>query len=352
MKQWEAESSYAWSRITASASSHYPYPTQLAPLLTSIFDKTTTIIPTILNERHRLLVIQALGRALYRIKRIKAFPGTTTAAAQQQQQQAESTIETLRQNTLAVLDAFWRPPLALLARGSCHTQAEIGLVVQSLNYIHLAHIYSADNLMTIFYPFLRNVLLAPPSSRNNHHHHHHHHHHDLVGQQQQQQAAAAAPFKAQMLAWARKSPQQVRSVARHAAQILALARLFPEDSIETFNVFHAGVLLVCMARLLPVVVAQHQHQHQQQGSRGGLHIDYLGDREDATGVRVANWVCSGTDDVVGIHGVAVLCSKHGWKGVLDQTVDLLRQGTTWGLSRRLLGMVLKIRDEALQREWF
>lgn len=306
MEHWDAESAYAWASLR-SWNGTIPITQQLGPLVKVLVEDGEDPEDKITNERHRLIIIMSLGRMLWSLKEIRHSSMVSLV---------RDNLESVRERISHVLEQLKRFPIPL---SQTQTRREVARAVHQTQLIHITLLYSAGDLMDLFFTFLRKVLLR--------------------------KTAEGASAKARLLQWAAEDPRRVREVAYNSAQILALTRQFPENlTLEPFHVFHGGVLLMIMARLMPPV----PHEHYQPTA---LHIDHLGTPGDPTYSKISQWVQKGGQSIVGVHGVPVLCCKTGWRQALDETAELLSRIKVWGIAQSLLRVVLKIRDRSLDVDW-
>ena len=296
MKHWDAESAYAWSSLQAMSNS-LPANPKLQPVLKGLIDGDREAAESMSNERHRIIVLLSLSRKMWSLREIVLSPVGDIVG---------NKLEEARQQILDTIDWFWQYPV-LMSRS--HTRTEIARSVHTMHIVHLAHIHGAGTLMNFYFPFLRNCLLH----------------------RTQDDGASRALLEH----WAAENPRLTRDVAFHCAQILALGRQFPENmSMEPFLVFHAGVLLMSMGLVLPAV----------QRWETGLRLDHLGSPGDPIMVSISKWIREGGDEVVGLHGVPVLCCETGWKLLLDETAGILGRLRVWKLTQALRKVVLAIRE--------
>lgn len=302
MKLWDADSAYAW------ASLQFPGPSLTAdlrvlPTIRDLFEGKGKAARGLTNERHRLIIIFTLSMMLLCLEQSSFIlvggqlgPG----------------LDHPKQKVLEVLGHFSQTPSLLLRT---HPKLEVARVVQEMHLVHMSHLHAAGGLMRWINPFLRKVLLSKPSQSSSYQ-------------------------TARVIQWGAENPRRVREVAYHCAQILALTRQFPENMcMEAFNTFHAGIILLCMARLL--TTSQNTDQ-----SGDTLRIDYQGDPDDPTSRGISEWVHEGGNEVIGVHGAPVLCCEQGWGQVLDETAALLTRRRVWGIAQNLVNVVLTIRSDS------
>lgn len=306
MEHWDAPSAYAWDALHPCGSNTSPIK-QLRPTMKALLEDNHVDDDMINNERHRLIIVHTLGRMLWSLKELRSSPLIYYVP---------SGLEDVGQQLVNILDRFIQHPTALI---HTYTRKEMARAVHTTHIIHITHLYTAGDLMNLFFPFLRKVLLRRTAENKN--------------------------IRSRLIQWAEADPSRVRTVAYHCAQLLALTREFTDNlTLEPFHVFYAGVLLMIMARLMPVV-------QDDQLRNASLNIDHLSVPDDPTSIKISNWVRDGGDAVVGIHGVPVLCSKTGWSQILEETIEMLKRMKIWGIAQNLLRVVLKIRNEDLQLDW-
>ncbi|EXJ53623.1 uncharacterized protein A1O5_13074 [Cladophialophora psammophila CBS 110553] len=296
-QHWEAPSAHAWAALHPWANA-CPPTSRLRPLIRSLFDGTEKPAEKFQDEKQRFLVILALVRTLLSVKDLQF-----TSTLERDQDGFESKFCNQKQHELLqAIDCFYESPAP---RAKFYTRTQLLQAAYRTQLTHVAHLYGAGDLMTFLYPYLRN------------------------GQE-------AENAKIRMLQWAQKDQRRVRNVAYHSAQILALLRKYPSNlPVEPFVVFHAGVVLSCMAKLLPAC--------QTHGERRSLQIDYLGEDDNLVRKALA-WVHDGGDIEIRLHGVPSLCCEKGRKEVLDQTAELLRAMSVWSISQNFAAMILSLRQ--------
>ncbi|KAI1634876.1 fungal-specific transcription factor domain-containing protein [Biscogniauxia mediterranea] len=303
---WEADSAYAWEALRPldRASSNL----RLGPVIMALLEGTDNGVYTTSNDHHRLLIILTLGRMLLSLQEMRSSP--TFSFLQTGAIDAGKRL-------ISVIQRFERDPV-FLSRNL--TRKEVARAVHEIHVTHTAYLYSAGDLVDLFFPLLHTVLLR--------------------------QTAEGKDVISRLFQWQEEDPGRARNVAYHCAQVLALARQFPENlTSEPFQIFRAGVLLMAMARLMNTA-------GEEQYCRAGLRIDHLGGPGDPTVARITQWLLNGGEEVIGVHGVPVLCCRTGWRQILDESVELLRRIRVWGISQCLAHMLLKISNESLGVEWF
>lgn len=284
---WAARTATAWASLHPWCKTLPPGP-QLLPTIKKLFQDSDGSLDKNSDEEHTFLVTLTLLRMLWSQKELGVHD-----------LQKHPTQDDGREIILRAMDHMAVPILDL---GGTHTGPEIERIVQRMQLIHFAHICGAGDLMSWIYPYLRS------------------------GQE-------AEYAKIRMRQWAVENPQKVREAAYHSAQLLALARHYPNNMpLHGFIVFHAGVVLVCTAIVLP--------RTNILGKTAALQLDDLAadskNRQDL-------WVKTGGDERVGLFGIASLCCAKGRLGVLDQTALLLKQQKSWGMARNLTKLVLMLR---------
>lgn len=307
MTLWDADSAYAWTSLELPGPSSTT-DLKLLAAIGNLFEGKEKAVRGLTNERHRLIMIFTLSMMLICLEESSfVLVGGHLGPGLQHP----------KQRVLEVLDHFSQSPTVL---SRTHPKLKVARVVQEMHLVHMTHLHAAGGLMRWVNPFLRKVLLSKPSE-------------------------TASRQTARVLQWGAENPRRVREVAYHCAQILALTRQFPENMcMEAFNTFHAGVILMCMARLLST------SQNTDQSCET-LRIDYQGDLDDPTSQRISAWVREGGNEVIGVHGAPDLCCRQGWEQVLDETAALLTRRRVWGIAQNLVNVVLIVRSVSFDTPW-
>jgi len=204
---------------------------------------------------------------------------------------------------LMVINKFYQCPVSF---AKTRTEPEVACMVHRLYLIHLANLYGAGNLMPLLYPYVR----TGPYSES---------------------------ARAGLESWAKADAARARCVAHHCAQMLALARIYANNSPwEPFVIFHAGVVLSCIAELLP-------HTSSAACPTGFVRLDALGGDESQHS-QISTWIRDGGHVNVGLYGVPSLCCSRGRRQVLDQTTELLKRRRVWCIARNFTRVVLSLRN--------
>jgi hypothetical protein len=289
-EHWAARTAVAWASLHPWYKTVPPGP-RLLPTIRTLFEETANPLDKITDEDHLFLITLTLLRMLWSQKEVGVHDLLK-----------RSTRDDGRQILLRAID---RLAVSVSELADTHTGPEIERLVHRMQLVHLAHIYGAGDLMNWLYPYLRNGPVVENA-------------------------------KVRMQQWAHEDPQRVREVAYHSAQILGLVRHYPNNMpLHGFIIFHAGVVLACMAIVLP----------QTDISRRGapLQLDDFATRLPYGPNRQGLWVKTGSDEQVGIFEVPSLCCAEGRWRVLDQTASLLKRQRSWGMARNLTKLVLSLR---------
>lgn len=293
-EHWEADSAQSWTALHPWTG-NYPKSTRLRPLIRTLFDGSERPTEKITDERQRFLIILTLLRMLWTLKEIKSSPISDLI---------EDGLDNGRALLLRAIDSFTQSPIVL---SKSHTRTEMLRIVHRMQLIHISHLYGAGDLMNWLYPYLRKGIEIENA-------------------------------RVRMLQWAGESPARVREVAYHSAQILALVRQYPSNMpFEPFVIFHAGVVLSFMARLLPTVSGNNRGPQ--------LRLDHLATSRDTMSSTLNKWMQRGGNEVVGLHGVPDISCKAGRQQILDQTAELLKRRQVWGVAQNFTRVILGFREE-------
>lgn len=291
-EHWAAESAQSWAALHPW-SKVFPAPPRLRPTIRLLFDGTPNAAEKITDEEHAFLVVLTLVRMLWTLKEIRSSPVNDLVTPPQ--------FDDGRQILLNALDGMSVPIVPL---SKTHTKTELDRLVHRMQLIHVAHIYGAGDLMNWLYAYLR----PGPEAEN---------------------------ASIRMRQWGRENTRRTREVAYHCSQLLALLRHYPNNlPLESFLIFHAGVVLSCIAILLPPTI------HPNQSTC--LHLDQLASGDEILAKPVADWINNGGDVQLSLIGVPSLCSTAGRQDVLDQTAGLLKRRKVWGMARNLTKVVLSL----------
>ncbi|OAP56474.1 hypothetical protein AYL99_09653 [Fonsecaea erecta] len=291
-EEWAAETAQAWSALRPTRTYHTSLP--LRPLIRTLFDGTPNAVERITDEGHRFLVVLTLVRMLWSLKENRSSPLNDLIMP--------APFDDGRADLLQALDSM---SVSIVAASRSHTKTEIDRLVHRMRLIHVAHIYGAGDLMNWLYPYLRHGLEAENAA-------------------------------VRMKRWGSEDSQRTREVAYHSAQILGLIRNFPNSMpLESYLIFHAGVVLSCVAPLLPSSTLSSQSIP--------LQIDQLDPGDNSISRRHLHWVKNGGNQCISIFGVRSLCTPTSRQDILDQTAALLKRQKVWGIARNLEKVVLSLR---------
>jgi hypothetical protein len=290
---WEAESPQAWASLHPWT--EVPRPVAFRDAMRTFFDKSNVDpVSSMTDERHRHIIILTLMRMLWTLKEIKGSPICELVDVDDHQGRDQ-------RNLLGVLDQFRRPG----PNNNGPRETTLMEVARRYQLIHLAHFFAAGDLMDWLYPLVRG-------------------------------GAEAERAKPPMVKWAKANPSRIRELAYQSAQVLAVIRKYPCNlPLEAFNAFHAGVVLWCMASLLPQDV-------RPQAGRMVIRLDQFAEREGDEASNqsdIDSWIREGGPQIVGVFGVPVLASIPGRWQVLEQTADVLRGMRVWGIAQNFLNVI-------------
>ncbi|OQV01808.1 Fungal specific transcription factor domain-containing protein [Cladophialophora immunda] len=291
-EEWAAETAQAWAALHPPRT--YPTNLPLRPTIRILFDGTPNAAEKITDEGHRFLVVLTLVRMLCSLKENRSSPLNDLIMP--------APFDDGRTDLLRALDAM---SVSIVVLSKSHTKTEVDRLVHRMRLIHVAHIYGAGDLMNWLYPYLRHGLEAENAA-------------------------------VRMRRWGSEDSQRTREVAYHSAQILGLIRNYPNSMpLEPYLIFHAGVVLSCVALLLPPSTPSNQSPQ--------LQIDQLDPGDNSIAKRHLHWVKSGGPQCISISGVQSLCAPTGRQEVLDQTAALLKRQKVWGIARNLEKVILALR---------
>ncbi|KAH0839188.1 hypothetical protein FOPE_05317 [Fonsecaea pedrosoi] len=292
-EEWAAETAQAWAALHPSRT--YPANPPLGPTIRTLFDGTPNAVENITDEGHRFIVVLTLVRMLWSLKENRSSPLNDLIMP--------APFDDGRTDLLRALDVM---SVSIVALSKTHTKTEIFRLVHRMRLIHVAHIYGAGDLMNWLYPYLRHG----PEAEN-----------------------AAV----RMRRWGSEDPQRLREVAYHSAQVLGLIRNFPNSMpLEPYLIFHAGVVLSCVAPLLPPSPCSTQNPP--------LQLDQLDPGDNSVSKRHFYWIKNGGNPCISVFGVRSLCCPAGRQAVLDQTAALLKRQKVWGIAHNLEKVVLSLRS--------
>ncbi|ETN36192.1 uncharacterized protein HMPREF1541_08469 [Cyphellophora europaea CBS 101466] len=292
---WTAESAPSWAALHPWSRDNVERSLQLRTVIRMLFDGTPKAASKISDEEHAFIVVLTLVRMLWSLKEIKSSPIHDLVTPPIYENGGQTLLRAVQ--SMAV-------PLDALAK--THTGAEMSQFVHRMHLVHAAHLYGSGDLMNWLYPYLRHGPEAENATRR-------------------------------MKQWALESPQRTRDVAYHCAQIIGLLRYYPYNlPLEPFMLFHAGVVLSCVASLLPV--------HNEDSQNPSLQLEALDWSEGDVHDRQMAWVTSGINACPSLIGVPILCCSAGRRAVLEQTAALLKRCKSWGMARNLTKVVLSLQS--------
>lgn len=290
-EHWEAENAEAWANLHPW-SGEFPPTSPLRPKLGSFFDGSPDPVAGFEDEEHLFITVLMLLRMLFTIKEIRSFPLDDLAIP--------IMYEGGRQTLLHAIDKMIVPVVAMTDR---YTNPELDRLVYRVLLVHVAHIYGASDLMNWLFPYLRNDTEKDD-------------------------------IKHRMRKWANEDLVRARDVTYHSAQILGLVRYYPSQKpLQSFLIFHAGVVLSCMSFLLP------EGRSPRQAS--SIPLDNLGTNAMESSQQ-KQWVDNGTNVNLSLIGVPSLCCTTGRQQILDQTAAMLKQQKTWGIADSLAKVVISL----------
>jgi hypothetical protein len=287
-EHWEAENAEAWASLHPW-SKHVPVAPPLRPVLASFFDGSPYPVNN-LSEEQLFIIVLVFLTMLWTIKEVGEFPLGDLA-----------TPLGYRSRRQAMMHAMDQTKVPIMAMASSHTRSEMERLVHRTQLAHIAHIYGAGDLMNWLFPYLRN-----DGER------------DIV--------------KTRMRQWAKEDSRRMREVTYNSAQIISLVRHYPSQMpVQSFLIFHAGVVLSCMSCLLPESCPPFYGPPIQ-----------LEKLESEDSVEHMRWLEHGGSSIISLIGVPSLCCPAGRRQVLDQTASLLKRHKTWGIADNLRKVVLSV----------
>jgi hypothetical protein len=315
---WEAETCQSWASLHP-----WGYVPVLMPFRTTIrllFDNTPDPVSKIAEECHRRLIIMTLLRMLWTVKEIRRSPiGDLVDSTHWVED---------RRSLLRGINMFGEIPFST-AVAATQTSDHVVIIARRMQIVHLANLIGAGNLIDLIYRLVR-----PSSDRK-------------VAEQE-------------LISWAKQDPRRVRETAFHAAQTLTIIRHYPSNlPLEAFNTFHAGVFLWCASALLPACQGRVESQNEplrtssmtsasSTNTISSIRLDYLAMQDgDATSGVIQNWIQNGDTNNISIFGIPDLCSPIGQARLLDQTADMLKNMTVWGVAQSLRKAILELRHRQL-----
>lgn len=293
-EHWAAESAMAWASLHPSSRTLPPTP-RLRPTLRMLFDESLNPTEQIPDTEHCFLVLLTLVRMLWSLKEIRSSPINDLISP-----------TAFDDGPKAILRVIHRLAVPITSLSHTHTKAEIDRLVHRMQLIHIAHIYAAGDLMNWLYPYLRND-------------------------------SETECARIRMYQWAHEDPARTREVAYHCAQLMGLLRHYPKVMpLEPLLTFHAGVVLSCVAALIPTNAAR------EDGHGPSIPLDRLEPGCGRVSRRQEDWVRHGGAEQVSLYGVPSLCCATGRQQVLDQTATLLKRQTVFGVAENLAKVVLSL----------
>ncbi|KAL6228769.1 fungal-specific transcription factor domain-containing protein [Aspergillus navahoensis] len=287
-EHWEAETAEVWASLHPW-SRNVPPTSALRPTMDSMFSGSPN--PVGADDEHLFIIVLTLLRMLWTAKEISSFPIGDLGIP--------SMCDEPRRKLLRAIDQMTVP---IVAMSKSHTRPEMERLVHRMQLVHIAHIYGAGDLMNWLFPYLRDGL-------------------------------EAGTIKVRMRQWANEDPRRTREVAYHSAQIIGLVRHYPTlMPLQSFLIFHAGVVLSCMSFLLPESISFDGPSLQLD--KVGADTVHLNPQMD--------WVNNGGNNNLRLVGVPSLCSPIGRQQVLNQTASLLKRQKTWGIAQNLTKVVLSL----------
>lgn len=138
--------------------------------------------------------------------------------------------------------------------------------------------------------------------------------------------------RARMSRWGQEDPARLRQVTYHSAQILSISRSFPFNTpSESFYVFYAGAALWCAAILLEKPDDAGVEMRDDESPALFLNVPKMAKETDIQ--RIQQWLCEGVSVRLGVYGVPDLGSQESRVQVLQETLSILQNMRTWGLSK-------------------
>ena len=295
-EHWDAESAQTWASLHPWSKT-CPPTSSLRPAIRLLFDGTPDPVKKIVDEEHCFIIELTLVRMIWTLKEIKSSPINDLTTPPIWDDGRTALLRAL--DNMAV-------PMGALAKN--HTREEMNHFVHRMLLIHIAHIYGAGDLMNWLYPYLRDG----PEAEN---------------------------ARVRMRQWASEDASRIREVAYHSAQIIGLLRHYPNNMpFEAFLIFHAGVVLSCVANLLP----RSRTGPTSNANPAPLPLDMLDPGTGDVTARHAAWVSDGGDEQPSLFGVPALCCAAGRHQVLNQTAALLKRRRVWNMARNLAKVVLSL----------
>jgi hypothetical protein len=299
-EHWQAETAEAWASLHPW-SRNMPSTVQLRPLIRSLFDGTAISFEKIQEEDHLSIIVLTLLRKLWTLKENRSDPTIDLTV--------QSNYEHERLALLRTIDQMIAPIPNI---PNTHTRPEMERLVHRTQLVHVAHLYGAGDLMNLIFPYLRDD-------------------------------AEAEQINIRMEQWANEDTKRTREVAFHSAQLIGLVRRYPSQMpLQSFIIFHAGVVLACMSTLLPQIDATSQGP--------SLQLDELGIIPTSGPSRHMDWIDNGGSDKPSLFGVPSLCCTTGRQQVLNQTASLLKRQRSWGMAHSLAKVVTSLSTRSVTKK--
>jgi hypothetical protein len=319
---WEAETPQSWAALHTW--DIVPSPNPFREMIEPFFQNVPLPMSNLAEDCYRQLLILTFIRMLWTMKEIKRSPLCGLGNLGHWLNNRHSLLRRIN-----MLQEF---PYSTATTAN-HTSDQLVLIAQRAQVVHLANFYGAGDLMDLVYRLVR------PSSDN--------------------KAAERG-----LIHWAKQEPTRVRETMFHAAQTLALVRHFPSNTpLESFNVFHAGIVLWSMCTLFPQTRRQIESQSQTGSSFhtpstfssntgstviSSIRLDHLSKQDNGAHTEaIQQWIQTGSTKSVSIFGIPDLCDPAGQIRVLELSADILKNMTVWGVAQSLRRVLLELRQRQL-----
>lgn len=295
-----------------------------------------TVLQTVLDEYHRMLVATTLIRSVWDLREslnapMMTFAGPNAETALPRNMDAVlSILNKLTTNALVPAAASMRPGHNE-RRVKLLTQREFKGFVLRARVSLIAQIIAVDGVTD-------HLSLAGTDRRN-----------------------VSEATEQRLLAWGRADPSQARKLVYVGARLLAISRLYPYHyPREPFDALQGGMLVWTMLRLLKRISAESDITLPVTGSfmdaptplsMAGPHargpqrvcqLDWLGADDAPEPQAVWDWIHQGGDQfVLRMHGISDMSTTDGERQVLCETASVLRGLQVWGVSRTYLDIVTR-----------
>ncbi|KEF63427.1 uncharacterized protein A1O9_01405 [Exophiala aquamarina CBS 119918] len=298
---WEAETAYSWAALHPWGPG--PKYSAFRSTIRHFFDGTADPLSRLDEDNQRLPIMLTLIRMLWTVKEIRRSPICDLIDNSHWVNDARS--------LLKGINMFQESIVSLTASAKC-TVDQILQAVRRAQMVHLAHLYGAGDLLDLVYVMIR-------------------------------QSPARDTAQERLRQWAKHDARRVRHVAFHAAQILALVRHWPGNApLESFNVFHAGVVLCCMCVLLPSNQTS-EVVFPRARADDAVRLDHLAmDQNDPRMNSIQAWVRDGGHRTVCIFGINDLTITMAQRQVLELTAEILGNMQVWGVSQYFRKIILDL----------